>query len=469
MNKILYRPIIVISATLGLFIIIELVALGSLTWRNLQRIDTIKQDIAYGHQLQQLIFELYQHHLRSPSARHDPAQLNQIIQSLQEHYPTAPETQELINKSRKLLLTANTQSYRRELMGTLLLAGVFFNQRINEEEQLLNHVYSDSELELNFAIIIPVLAFLMLFLLNLRFLRKKIMAPLDALKRLLSRLVDGEMLPIEDNDIEPMLQPLFDNYNRLIIRLAELEQEHKDHRQLLEQEVRNATHTLLEQSHSLARAERLAAIGELAASAAHELRNPLAGIQAALKNMHNECTEPDLAERLELVSNETKRLTQRLNGLLAFSKHAPEKARPIDLSVLLNELLTLLKYQAGSNVALELNVSTDLKPVLPENELRQALLNLLLNAIQELSKQGGTVTVDVFSEAEQVVIKIRDTGPGFPDALLEQGIKPFASTREQGTGLGLSMVQRFAKSNNGQLNLTNNDQGHACATLTFPI
>lgn len=469
MNKILYRPIIVISATLGLFIMIELVALGSITWRNLQRIETIKQDIAYGHQLQQLIFELYQHHLQSPSARHDPAQLNQIIESLQEHYPTAPETRELIDKSRKLLLTANPKRYRQELMGTLLLAGVFFNQRILEEEQLLSHVYSDSELELNFAIIIPALAFLMLFLLNLRFLRNKIMAPLDALKRLLSRLVEGEMLPIEDSNIEPLLQPLFNNYNRLIIRLAELEQEHIDHRMLLEQEVRNATHTLLEQSHSLARAERLAAIGELAASAAHELRNPLAGIQAALRNIHNECTDPELSGRLELVSNETKRLTQRLNELLAFSKHAPEKATPIDLSVLLNELLTLLKYQAGSNVALELNVTTDSRPVLPETELRQALLNLLLNAIQELSKQGGKVIVDVFSRDQQIFISIHDTGPGFPDTLLTQGIRPFVSTHEHGTGLGLSMVQRFTKSNNGQLTLSNNEQGHACATLTFPV
>ncbi|MGR9053949.1 MAG: sensor histidine kinase [Gammaproteobacteria bacterium] len=469
MNKILYRPIIVISATLGLFIMIELVALGSITWRNLQRIDTIKQDIAYGHQLQQLIFELYQHHLQSPKARHDPVQLNQIIESLQEHYPTAQETQELINKSRNLLLTGNDQDYRQELMGTLLLAGVFFNQRIGEEEQLLSHVYSDSELELNFAIIIPALAFLMLFLLNLRFLRNKIMAPLDDLKRLLSRLVEGEMLPIEDGNIEPMLQPLFTNYNRLIIRLCELEQEHANHRQLLEQEVRNATHTLLEQSHSLARAERLAAIGELAASAAHELRNPLAGIQAALKNMHNECTDPDLSERLELVSNETKRLTSRLNELLAFSKHAPEKAKAVDLTTLLNELLTLLKYQAGSNVALELHVTSDKRPVLPESELRHALLNLLLNAIQELSNQTGKVMVDVFGTDGQISISVQDTGPGFPGTLLTQGIRPFASTHEYGTGLGLSMVQRFTKANNGQLTLNNNEEGHACATLSFPV
>ena len=136
---------------------------------------------------------------------------------------------------------------------------------------------------------------------------------------------------------------------------------------------------------------------------------------------------------------------------------------------MLNELLNLLKYQAGENVALELNVTTDLRPVLPETELRQALLNLLLNAIQELSNQGGTVTVEVFGKDNQIAISIHDTGPGFPDTLLIQGIKPFVSTHEHGTGLGLSMVQRFTKSNNGQLTLSNNEQGHACATLTFPV
>ena len=242
MHKILYRPIIVISTILGLFIMLEVIALGSITWRNLQRIDTIKRDIAHGHQLQQLVFDLYRNHLQIPSKPHDQELLNKIIRNLQEHYPLAPETHELITKSQNLLTTP-PKHYQQELMETLLLTGVFFTQQIKEEEQLLNQVYSDSELELNFAIIIPVIIFLTLLLLNLRYFHSNIMAPLDALKQLLSRLIDGEMQPIEAVDIEPVLQPLFNNYNRLIIRLAELEQEHEDHTQLLEQKVRNATHT----------------------------------------------------------------------------------------------------------------------------------------------------------------------------------------------------------------------------------
>ena len=116
-----------------------------------------------------------------------------------------------------------------------------------------------------------------------------------------------------------------------------------------------------------------------------------------------------------------------------------------------------------------MKLSTDINPVLPETELRQALLNLLLNSIQEISGQGGTVTVDVSSNNQQLSIAVQDSGSGFPEAILSKGIKPFVSTREHGTGLGLSMVQRFAKSHNGHLVLSNNAQGHACATLIFPV
>lgn len=473
MNKILYRPIAIIGATLGLFIMIELLALGGITWRNLHRINIIKQDISYGHQLQQKIFDLYLHQLeniaRSPlSVRHDPQLLNRIIVSLEKHYPEASETLELIEINKRLSDTDPDQ-YRQDLMDTLKLAGVFFNQQIDEEKQLLNQVYSDSALELNFAIIFPAVVFLSLLILDVRFLRRKILAPLDALKELLSLLADGKPQPIEDRNIEPALQPLFSNYNRLIIRLDELERAHENHRQLLEQEIRNATHTLLEQSRSLARSDRLAAVGELAASTAHELRNPLAGMQAALRNMQNECTDPGLSERLQLVVNETRRITQRLNELLSLAKHTPETPKQVDLEVVINELLTLLKYQTADTIVFQRKITNDIKPLLPETELRQALLNLLLNACQELSVAGGTITVNVFVMDNRLIIEVRDTGPGFSEQLLTQGIRPFASTHEQGTGLGLSMVRRFAKTLGGDLLLTNDAQGHACASLSFPV
>jgi two-component system, NtrC family, sensor kinase len=105
---------------------------------------------------------------------------------------------------------------------------------------------------------------------------------------------------------------------------------------------------------------------------------------------------------------------------------------------------------------------------LPETEFRQALLNLLLNSAQELGKQGGTINLTINKQADSLKVEVYDSGQGFPENLLEQGVRPFASYREHGTGLGLSMVLRFARSLGGQLSLKNDSQGHACATLILP-
>ncbi len=468
MHKILYRPIVVISLVLGMLVMVELLALGSITWRNLHRIDKIKQDIAQGHELEQLIYNL----LNAPPSGEKIGQnvdLHQKINHLfAERQSDENETSALLDEIKPFLLNIE-QGKNQDVAQVLSVSQKILNLQRSNEEKLLAQVYQDSNLELNFAVFIPVAVLLPAFILGIFFFRRKILSPLNALELLLNRLTKGEMQPIAENRNDPLMQPLFTSYNRLIRRLAELEEEHITYTQTLEREIRHATHALLEQSHTLARSERLAAVGELAASAAHELRNPLAGIQAALENMCGECKDPDIAQRLPLVSAEIKRLTNRLNDLLAYSKQQPETAKAVDISKLVVELLTLFKYQVNENIKLIYSIPPDLQSMLPETEFRQALLNLLLNSAQELGKQGGTINLQINKLADHLNVEVCDSGNGFPNTLLEQGIRPFASYKERGTGLGLSMVLRFARSLGGQLNLKNDSQGHACATLTLPI
>ncbi|MGR8934864.1 MAG: sensor histidine kinase [Gammaproteobacteria bacterium] len=471
MHKILYRPIIVITLVLGAFVAVELAALGGMTWRNLLRIDRIKQDIEQGHALEQLMFELLQNQLLESSGISPHAQTDihqKIIRFFATQRSNAADAEELPKKVETLFFNAEQGAHQDTLKALQGVQEVLELQR-QEEQKLLQQLYANSKLELNFAVIIPVAVLLCLLLVGMHFLRRRVMKPLDALEGLLSRLIEGEMQPIAEQTAEPLMQPLFNSYNRLIRRLAKLEAEHLSHTQTLEQEIRNATHTLLEQSHTLARAERLAAVGEIAASAAHELRNPLAGIQAALENMFGDCHDADMAERLQLVSAETKRLSSRLNDLLVYSKHQPETAKHVDIARLVGELLTLLKYQVNENINLLYSTPPQIHPLLPETEFRQALLNLLLNSIQELGKQGGTVKLQIEPQQDNLLIEVRDSGPGFPKTLLEHGIRPFVSYREHGTGLGLSMVQRFARSLGGRLILKNDSEGHACAILSLPM
>jgi two-component system, NtrC family, sensor kinase len=466
MHKILYRPIAVISLVLGMLVMVELLALGSITWRNLHRIDNIKQDIIQGHELEQLVFDLINTPIKSGlSSANLHEKISHIFANRQSD---ENDTSALLNEIKSLLLNVD-QGKSEDITKVLLVSQNLLNQQRSNEEKLLTQVYQDSRLELNFAVFIPVAVLLPAFLLGIVLFRRRILSPLNALEHLLKRLTDGEMQPIPGHRKDPLMQPLFNSYNRLIFRLAELEEEHITHTQTLEKEIRHATHALLEQSHTLARSEKLAAVGELAASAAHELRNPLAGIQAALENMCVECKDPDIAQRLPLVSAEIKRMTSRLNDLLAYSKQQPEAAKMVDVSKLVNELLTLLKFQVNENIKLISSIQPDLKSLLPETEFRQALLNLLLNSVQELGKQGGTINLYIDKQIDSLKVEVSDSGQGFPDVLLKQGVHPFASYREHGTGLGLSMVLRFARSLGGHLTLKNDSQGHACATLTLPI
>jgi signal transduction histidine kinase len=254
----------------------------------------------------------------------------------------------------------------------------------------------------------------------------------------------------------------------MVLRLQELEQVHRSHAASLEAEVQAATQTLLQQQHHLARTERLAAVGELSAKLAHELRNPLAGMQLTLLNLRQDLQDPDVIDRLDLVIAELERITQLLNSLLAQARPVPERPRLVDLAKEIRELLALLQYQAMPAIVLEAAVPEHLQCRLPAGQLRQALLNLILNAIQALAGNRGKVRIRAEKQADLLQLSVCDDGPGFPEFLLTRGVKTFISGRESGIGLGLAMVSRFAREVGGKLELTNREPQGACATLLLP-
>jgi len=297
-------------------------------------------------------------------------------------------------------------------------------------------------------------------------LRRRLFRPIDNLKDLLDGLAGGRFEPVPVRNVDPLLAPLFDRYNQMVTRLESLERAHLDHERTLENEVRAATRTVLAQSRSLARAEQLAAVGELAATVAHELRNPLAGVQLALANLRRET--PAVAGRLDLVIGELQRVNRLLAELLGRSRHVPEPARRIRLAPVVSELLELARYQVPAHVALRQAMPADLECAAPPDALKQALLNLLLNAVQALGDRHGTVTVTAARAGAAVQLAVRDDGPGFPAALLEGGVRPFASGHDAGTGLGLAVAQRFAREVRGELELANLAPGGACALLRIP-
>lgn len=472
MLKLLLRPVIFITLVMGILVVGELLAIGRLTWQNHQRIHTIETDIGKGHRLEETIFELLQLQSQLALHRSNPSiaasQINEVqarlLDLLQVHDKSefaVPVDLRTLQSKFAAASTGDTQALNDSVNS---IRQILANQ-IEEEEKLLISVESDSRLELQLAIILPLL----LFWMGQYFFRNNVLEPLDALRDLLSGLAEGVKQPISRDTADPVLRDLFDRYNQLVAHLIELEQEHLNHTSLLEQQVRQTSHALLEQSNRLAKAERLAALTEMAASTAHELRNPLAIIQVALENLLSESTNPDLQPRIAMLHREVQRLTQHLNDLLNSTRNSSETAQPTDVNAVIKDLITLLNYQAVDNIAFEVRGGANIPLLLPETEFRQVLLNLLQNAAQAIGNHGGTIVVEIQQDQQQLTIAIIDSGTGFSPEFLRQGIRPFFSLKQKGSGLGLVMVQRFARDQGGQLKLENDESGHGKVTLSLPL
>jgi len=302
-------------------------------------------------------------------------------------------------------------------------------------------------------------------------LRRRVGRPLLSLGDLLARLAERDYRPISSetvDEVSALVQPVFRSYNDLVRRLRELEAEHNDRERTLEQEVRCAAEALLTQSRQLARSERLAAVGAVSAGLAHELRNPLAGILMACTKLRRALVDSDQAARLEAVIAELKRLNRLLSERVEAARYAPEPLQPIDLKATVEALFSLLRYQIAPGIRLNHRIPDGLTCLLPEGGLRQALLNLVLNAAQSLDEAQGEIEVLAERTNGKVVLSVCDTGPGFPSEMLALGVRPFASGRSGGTGLGLAMVRRFAEDINAELELANRGSKGARVALHLP-
>ncbi len=463
MRHLLLKPVIFVSIILGLFIIGELIALGGLTWRNHQRLSLLEQDVKNGHHLEETIFVLLSSQLQE--ADKSQTTLLSRLPDLQFNDSRVITDVSQLRESFAKALEGDKQSWLQSLNITRHL----ISRQIQEEENLLSKIAEDTQLEFKLAIILPLLTFFIIFIFGRHFFNNNVIAPLDSLKDFLQMLARGDRQPIRQQTADPVMRALFDNYNQLVLRLIELEKEHVDYTTELEHKIRQTTSTLLEQSQQIARSERLSVVAELAASTAHELRNPLAGIQLALENILQECPETEWWDRLNAVNNEIKRLTRHLNDLLALTRPSANSSEHIDVNQICNELKHFLNYQIPENIRLIYQIEPKLNVYLPATEFRLALLNLLLNAIQAIGHNSGRIQLIARHEHEQIVITVQDSGPGFNQDFLEHGIRPFVSLKEKGTGLGLATVKRFVKSQQGKIRLYNNDQGHACVTLTLPV
>jgi two-component system sensor histidine kinase PilS (NtrC family) len=213
-----------------------------------------------------------------------------------------------------------------------------------------------------------------------------------------------------------------------------------------------------EMEEELQRSERLAAVGQLAAGLAHEVRNPLGSLSGAIELLAAELPAPDPASRrlLRIVQRETTRLDGLVSDFLAYARPGELRHERCALDELLRDLAALFTEGEHRHVALDLDLEDRLVTLGDPDALRQVLWNLLLNAAQAEPADGRVrVTARRASDAKGswIRVEVRDTGKGIEPAILERIFEPFFTTRAKGTGLGLATVHRLVEAHGGSVQI----------------
>lgn len=217
--------------------------------------------------------------------------------------------------------------------------------------------------------------------------------------------------------------------------------------------------------------DRLSALGAISAGISHEIRNPLGGVSGAVEILDS-MTGPD-DERYEfvgIVKKEIARISTIVTRQLDMVRANPPEPVPCDIARVVESVVSLVRNQAErQGVVVELRVADDI-PVVETDEqgLRQAILNLLINAVQAIPKHG-TVTVSILRKNDRLFIVVDDEGPGLSPEALEHAFDPFYTTKRGGTGLGLSIAFQIVDQQGGELRAENREHRGARFTLELPI
>lgn len=219
----------------------------------------------------------------------------------------------------------------------------------------------------------------------------------------------------------------------------------------------------------LAQAEKLAAVGRLAAGLAHEIRNPLSSLRGFAQYFQERFKgQEEVEEYAGIMVSESDRLNRVVTDLLFLAKPRPLSRQETNLSNLATELTRLLERDAEKKSA---TLSTDIKAetVLADtDQIKQALLNLLLNSLVATPDEGGEIMIFSESRDGEIRVGVTDNGSGMTPEEVENAMEPFFTGRADGTGLGLAVVHKIMRDHGGRVDIESEKGCGATVTLVFP-
>lgn len=258
----------------------------------------------------------------------------------------------------------------------------------------------------------------------------------------------------------------------LLARYSEVTERLQRSHDLLARQVCRLRERLQEQDRELQRRERLAALGQMAAGVAHEIRNPLGGVQlyASLlqRDLHDRPEQQELVRKLSVGVHHVESI---VTDILAFAGDGEPNRRPVPLSRIIEDVLIQVGPQARSRgIYLVVEPVAGDPPLLCDRgQIQRALINLILNGLDAAEGQVWIRWDRGHLERGLLGIVVEDDGPGIEPALAQRVFDPFFTTKDTGTGLGLAIVHRIAESNGGSVRAGGRSGGGASFMLSVPL
>lgn len=315
------------------------------------------------------------------------------------------------------------------------------------------------------------------------FTRKKIKNPLNDIIKASEAVAGGiksTRLEIKPNQLDD-IRMVSRAFNAMLDNLQAATEELQNWSQQLEYKVQKKSEELGAAQNELIHIERIASLGKLSSSVAHEINNPLSGILIYTKLIHKQLSNPELfvskrdsiLKHLKLIENETKRCGEIVKGLLDFSRKDQEDFESKHLHKILQETYELMTHPIKiANISLftDFSAKSDLIYCSP-NQIKQACVAILVNASEAVLENGEIVISTKNPDADNIRIDISDNGIGIPEDDIPHIFEPFFSTKHDtsGIGLGLAIVHGIVKSHSGKIEVKSELGKGATISITLPI
>jgi two-component system NtrC family sensor kinase len=258
-------------------------------------------------------------------------------------------------------------------------------------------------------------------------------------------------------------------------------EELQDWSQKLENKVQKKSEELTEIQTEMIHVERIASLGKLSSSVAHEINNPLSGVLTYTKLVHKQLSNLDLNDQeklpmlkyLKIIEDETKRCGDIVKGLLDFSRKDQLEFTKSHLNKVLEESYLLMEHQLKmSNISFLKDFSADRDLILcSENQIKQACIAILLNASEAIMDYGEVVMKTSNPDEDHIKIEITDNGSGISPGDIKQVFEPFFSAKEKtsGIGLGLAIVHGIVQSHHGKVEINSELGKGTTVSIILPL